>query len=162
VQRTASPPASLPALILGLLVLAAAATGAEQKPVRAVLLRGPHAVKGIPFLPPNLLPAFQGDYAFGEQEASVLLSTQALVLPREWRSLRCGALRVAEVPVDIGRTVCLAEAGEEPLFVFFSFQDPGVEWCGFVRAFRERFQYLRSFVRSDVEVPFPAFLEPGG
>jgi hypothetical protein len=161
-QRNACPSASMRALILGLLVLAAAATGAEQKPVRAILLRGPHAVKGIPFMPPNVLPAFQGDYALGERQVSVLFSAEALVLPREWQSLRCGELRLAEVPVDTGRTVCLAESADKPLFVFFSFQDPSAEWCGFVKAFRERFLYLRSFLHSDVEVPFPAFLEPGG
>jgi hypothetical protein len=162
VKRRAGPPVALPALLLCLLVLAAAVAGAEQGPLRAVLLRGPYPVKGIPFLPPNLLPAFQGDYALGEQQVSVLFSPEALVLPGEWKSLRCGPLKLAEVPVDTGRTVCLAEAGQEPLFLFFSFAGQDADWCGFVTAFRERFLYLRSFLRSGDEVPFPAFVQPGG
>jgi hypothetical protein len=161
VKRTASPPARLPALILWLLTLAAAFTGAEQRPARAFLLRGPQAVKEIPFLPPNLLPAFQADYSLGDEQVSVLFSAEALVLPREWRSLRCGALRLAEVPVDSGFTVCLAEAAGEPMFLFFSFPQPAGEWCPFITVFRERFLYLRGFRSGEDEVPFPAVLELG-
>jgi hypothetical protein len=161
VKRTASPPAKLSALILCLLALAAGFTAAEQVPARAILLRGPRAVKGIPFLPPNLLPAFQADYSLGGEQVSVLFSAEALVLPREWRSLRCGALRLAEIPVDSGFTVCLAEAAGEPLFFFFSFPQPGRDWCLFITTFRERFLYLRGFQGNEGEVPFPAVLDLG-
>ncbi len=160
-KRTASQPAKLPALVLWLLALAAAYTAAEQGPHRAILLRGPRAVKEIPFLPPNLLPAFRADYSLGGEQVSVLFSAEALVLPREWRSLRCGALRLSEVPVDSGFTVCLAESAGEPLFLFFSFPRPGLDWCLFVTAFRERFLYLRGFQGGGAEVPFPAVLELG-
>jgi hypothetical protein len=148
-----------PALILFLLVLAAVATGAETKP--AILQRGPLPVKGIPFLPPNVLPAFQGDYSLGGRRISVLFSSEALVLPREWKSLPCGPLRLAEVPEDDGRTFCLVEGAEEPLFLFFSFQSPGGDWCKFIEAFRAGFLYLRSFQSGGLEVPFPAMLEIG-
>lgn len=161
-KRTTRPLAAPPALILWLLVLAAAVTGAETKPARAILERGPLPVKGIPFLPPNVLPALQGDYSLGGERVSVLFSSEALVLPREWESLRCGALRLAEVPADTGRTVCLAEGAEEPLFLFFSFESPGGDWCVFIEAFRARFLYLRGFLGGGLEVPFPAILELGG
>jgi len=160
-KRTASLSARVSALTLWLLALAAAYTGAEQGPDRAILLRGPRAVKEIPFLPPNLLPALCAAYSLGGEQVSVLFSAEALVLPREWRSLRCGALRLAEVPVDSGFTVCLAESTGGPLFLFFSFPRPDLDWCLFVTAFRERFLYLRGFQGGEGEVPFPAVLELG-
>ena len=151
----------LTALILWLLALTAAYTGAEQDPARAILLRGPRAVKEIPFLPPNRLPALGADYSLGAEQVSVLFSAEALVLPREWQGLRCGGLRLAEVPVDSGLTVCLAESAGEPLFLFFSFPRPDLDWCRFVAAFRERFLYLRGFQGAEGEVPFPAVLQLG-
>jgi hypothetical protein len=149
-----------PALIVCLLVLAAAAAGAQTK--TAILERGPFPVKGIPFLPPNVLPAFLGDYSLGGKRISVLFSLEALVLPREWKSLLCGPLRLAEVPEDAGRTVCLVEGAEQPFFVFFSFESPGGDWCEFIKAFRARFLYLRGFQGGSADVPFPAILEIGG
>jgi hypothetical protein len=154
-------PARLSALVLGLLALAAAVAGTEQATGRAILLRGPQAVKEIPFLPPNLLSALRAAYSLRGEEVSVLFSAEELVLPREWRSLRCGALRLAEVPVDSGFTVCLAESAGGPLYLFFSFPRPGGDWCLFVTAFRERFLYLRGFRGGEEEVPFPALLELG-
>jgi hypothetical protein len=160
-KRTAGLPARLWALVSCLLAVAAVHAAAEQGPARAILLRGPRAVKEIPFLPPNLLPALRADYSLGGEQVSVLFSAETLVLPREWRSLRCGALRLAEVPVDSGFTVCLAESAGGPLFMFFSFPRSGGDWCLFVTAFRERFLYLRGYRGAEDEVPFPAVLELG-
>ncbi len=156
-----APPVRLSALVLWLLALAATGAGADQAPDRAILLRGPRAVKEIPFLPPNLLTALSADYSLRGEEVSVLFSAEELVLPREWPVLRCGALRLAEVPVDNGFTVCLAESTGGPLYLFFSFPRPGGDWCLFVAAFRERFLYLRGFKGGEEEVPFPALLELG-
>ena len=165
----------LAAWLAALLALAAAqAAGAQARPEpadspavpergSALLERGPLAVKGIPFLPPNSLPAFWAEYRVAGDFAEVWYTRQPLVLPAAWPKLRCGAWSLLLVTVDAGLAVCYAgplQEGEPAVYLFFSLAsgDPAAG-CGWVEAFLQRFRYLLAFAASGTEIPFPAVLE---
>lgn len=142
-----------------LLAALAAATpaGAQAQKGSALLVKGPYLVRGIPFLDPNSLPAYRGEYQTQEGRLEVLFTRQPLVLPQEWKSQRCGKLRLVQVPWENGYTVCYQD--EKGFFLFFSFSFAGPGRCAFIESFLQRFLYLLSFVQNEVDVPLPAVLE---
>ena len=147
-QATRARPADSPALL-------------ERE--TALLERGPLTVKGIPFLPSNVLPAYWAEYRVAGDPAEVWYTRQPLVLPAAWPKLRCGAFSLLLVPVDAGLVVCFAgplQEGEPAVYLFFSYASgEPASWCGWVEAFLQRFRYLLAFAASGTEVPFPAVLE---
>lgn len=151
----------LPALLL---LASALGAGAEQ----AILQRGPLPVRGIEFLPPNVLPAFRAEYLAGELRVTVLFTREPLVLPTGWPRTRCGPLFLRQVPTDSGLTLCWSGPlleGEAPAYLFFSFEEEpdggpdGGGACGWVEAFLPRFQRLLAYTSGSADLPFPAILE---
>jgi hypothetical protein len=140
---------------------------AQEQPARAVLLRGPISVKGIPVYTPNRIPAFAGEYSLevdsGQQPrtVTVLFTRQRLFIPEQWVLRRCGVLRLYAVPEY--ETFALCYQDERGFYLFFLFPDteePG-DWCAFTDRFIERFLFLYNFVDNETDVPFPAILQVG-
>jgi hypothetical protein len=153
----------------------------------AILREGPHPVRGIPYLSPNTLPAFEGVYllawaggrdatekgSVGSEDVSaamqfpeplgveVLYTREPLVLPAEWIPLRCGGLSFLRVTGEERYALCYCE--EQAHTVFFCFPEEGATplACRFAERFVRRFQVLLGFMEAMREPPFPAILQLG-
>ena len=150
------------AAALGVLLLcaaAAAAAGQSGQPGQAILQRGPLPARGIPFFPPNLLPAFRGEYLADEGRVVVYFTREQVVLPSGWRGVRCAQAPLVRVANEEVFTLCFVESGEAGYVLFFSFQSESFPWCAWAEAFLQRFRYLLAFTQSSSEVPFPAIFE---
>ena len=150
------------AAALGVLLLcaaAAAAAGQSGQPGQAILQRGPLPARGIPFFPPNLLPAFRGEYLAEEGRVVVYFTREQVVLPSGWRGVRCAQTPLVRVVNEEDFTLCFVESAEAGYVLFFSFQSESFPWCAWTEAFLQRFRYLLAFTQSSSEVPFPAIFE---
>jgi len=153
------------AAALGVLLLCAAAAaaagqpGQPGQPGQATLQRGPLPARGIPFFPPNLLPAFRGEYLAEEGRVVVYFTREQVVLPSGWRGVRCAQAPLVRVANEEDFTLCFVESGEAGYVLFFSFQSESFPWCAWTEAFLQRFRYLLAFTQSSSEVPFPAIFE---
>ena len=153
------PPARVLLIIVVLLYVLLALVllsplGAEQT---AILLIGPKELKGIDYLSPNVLPAFQGLYQLDEAEIQVVFTREPVLIPASWPTERCGDRQLYQIPGEDLTTFCYQDEQEQSHFFVFpeGFSDP----CAFVDVYSRRFQSLQSFVANPLDVPFPAILE---
>jgi hypothetical protein len=147
------------AVLAILLLLAGPPAGAQSG--QAILQRGPLAARGIPFLPPNVLRAYRGEYLAAETRIVVYFTRESLVLPAGWRPASCGQDTLLRVPDEEFPTFCYADPGEAGYSLFLSFESFEAEpfpWCAWTEAFLQRLRYLLAF---SSEVPFPAVIEYG-
>jgi hypothetical protein len=142
----------------------------------AILREGPVSVRGIPYLPPNVLSAFRGDYvidpgdggkgaplvrAFDTPEppaAVVVYTRRPLVLPEDWPAVRCRSLMLLQVRGEESYTLCYRDGNGYTLFFAFPETGQPPDACRFVESFVRRFQLLVGFLGEKREPPFPAIL----
>jgi hypothetical protein len=156
---------------LGLLLwLAAAAAWAQASGAlgQAILDRGPLAVHGLPFFPPNALQAYLGEYVVGAAgrdagglRVTVYFTREPLVLPAGWRPASCGQEALLRVSGEGEPSFCYVEPGEEGFALFLSFPGESFPWCPWSQAFLQRLRYLLAFSQGSPEIPFPAVFEYG-
>jgi hypothetical protein len=146
----------LAGLLLGILLWFAATVGAQAGP--SILQRGPLPVRGIPYLPPNVLPAYRGEYLAGESRIVVYFTREPLVLPGGWHPVPCGQDAPLRVAGEERLTFCYVEPGDAGYGLFVSFESESFPWCAWMEAFLQRLRYLLAFT-PPTEVSFPAVLE---
>ena len=140
----------------------AASGGQAQRAARmaqAVLERGPIAVRGLPFFPPNVLEADRGEYLAGQSRIEVFFTRAPLVLPAAWRKAGCGQEPFLRVQDEERPTFCYVEPGDGGYALFLSFETEDFPWCAWTQAFLLRLRSLLSFSQGPAEVPFPAIVE---
>jgi hypothetical protein len=126
---------------------------------QAILERGPVAVRGLPFFPPNVLEAHRAEYLAGKSLIEVYFTREPLVLPAGWRQARCGQEDLLRVLGHDSPTFCHVEPGDSGYAVFMSFEAEDFPWCAWARAFLQSLRSLLSFSQGPAEVPFPAVLD---
>ncbi len=161
-------------VLVTLLLLSAAAAGAQagqpasrgQAPpavplAQAVLESGPVAVRGLPFLPPNVLQADRAEYLAGKSLIEVYFTREPLVLPPGWRRQSCGPESLLRVEGEDRPTYCFVETGEGgyAYALFLAFDGEDFPWCSWTQAFLPRLRSLLAFSQGPAEAPFPAVLE---
>jgi hypothetical protein len=136
---------------------------------QAILERGPVAVRGLPFLPPNVLEAYKAEYLAGPSRIEVYFTREPLVLPAAWRKVRCGQEALLRVEDADSPTFCHAEPGDGgpahayAYVLFLSFETEDFPWCAWTQVFLQSLRSLLSFGQGPADVPFPAVLDyPGG
>ncbi len=137
-------------------------------------MSGPTPVKGIPVYSPNEIPAFRGVYSLTgtEQEGvhtqetaregrilTILYTREDLLVPSTWTSRRCGGWQLYQVIDYDTFTLCYRDERDFFLFFFFPEIREPAYWCGFIDPLINRFLFLFNFVRTEVDVPFPAILQ---
>lgn len=147
-------------LLAILLILSAASTEAQAG--QAILERGPVAVRGLPFFPPNVLEADRAEYLAGESLIEVYFTREPLVLPAGWRRERCGQESLLRVEGEERPVFCYVQPGEGGYALFLSFDSEGFPWCAWTQAFLQRLRSLLAFSQGPAETPFPAVLDYGG
>jgi hypothetical protein len=145
------------AALAALLILSAGTASAQAG--QAILERGPAAVRGIPFFPPNVLAADKGEYLAGQSRIEVYFTREPLVLPAGWRKAPCGQEALLRLDEEERPTFCYVEPGEGGYALFLSFETEAFPWCAWTLAFLQRLRSLLTFSQGPAEVPFPAILE---
>jgi len=148
---------ALSAALAILLSLAAGTAGAQGG--QAILERGPIAVRGIPFFPPNVLEADWGEYLTGQFRIEVYFTREPLALPGGWRKAPCGRETLLRLDGEEKPTFCYVEPGDGGYALFLSFESEAFAWCAWTQAFLPRLRSLLNFSQDPAEVPFPAILE---
>jgi hypothetical protein len=129
---------------------------------QAILERGPIPVRGIPFLPPNLLAAARGEYLAGQDRQDKIeayFTREPLVLPAGWRRVPCGQEALLRLEGEERPTFCCLEPGDGGYALFLSFEGEAFPWCSWTQAFLQSLRSLLSFSQGTGEVPFPAVLD---
>ncbi|MEW5816780.1 MAG: hypothetical protein AB1798_15470 [Spirochaetota bacterium] len=123
----------------------------------AVLQKGPLVKKGIPLLPPNIIPTFYGEYSYKNEIISLYYTREEIVPSKEWQAFTCGRKTHLRIPGE--RRVALFYDSGNNWYVFFSFP-PGIENpCLFSDLFIDRLNYFLGISGSSAVVPFPAVLQ---
>ena len=139
-----------------LLIAAASLLYGEEAP--ALLVRGPLRLRGIDLLAPNALAAFEGFYRYKEEEIRVIFTRDPLLRSGDWLSLSCGKLQLFKLPDEWERIFYYSNYRDISLLFVFN---PDFDlWCDFIGIFVERFSFLLGFTLHEVDIPFPAVLEP--
>jgi hypothetical protein len=136
---------------------------------RAILVRGAYAVKGLPFFPPNALPALTGTYgpdagsassAFRAGEISVWYTRETLVLGGTWKRADIGGSEAYFVERHQGPVVVLKSAGYYLFFELPAGTSPDdKDRASFVRAFDRKFLVFFANAATDAELSFPAYVD---
>ncbi len=144
-------------LLLPLLLLTAASQlyGGEEP---ALLIKSPAEIRGIDILAPNALVAYEGFYRYKEEEIRVIFTREPLLQSGEWLSLACGKLQLFKLPDEWERIFYYSN--NRNISLLFVFNPDFDLWCDFINIFVERFSFLIGFSVYEVDVPFPAVLEP--
>mgnify|MGYP000867928791 CR=1 FL=1 len=124
----------------------------------AVLQRGPLPRKSIPWIGPNALSCYFGEYRVGDEMIS-LYAVREFVPSSSWAAYSCGR-RLSLLRIESGEGLllfCQISGGFSFFFLFPSgFADP----CAFIEPFLSRFTYFAGASRSDFDqVSFPAIFE---
>lgn len=127
----------------------------EQKPV--LLVSGPEYTLGIPFLPPNALPAWKGRYLFKEETILVYYSTEDIILSGGWKSFFCGSREYRTAPYDAGVVAFIESPRGWSVFLFFKNKE--TPDCTFLEPFFNRLNY---FLGISEVFSFPAVIEIQG
>ena len=143
----------LPALLL---LTAASLLYGEETP--ALLVRGPLRLRGIDLLAPNALAAFEGFYRYKEEGIRVIFTRDPLLRSGDWLSFPCGKLQLFKLPDEWERIFYYSN--NRDIFLLFVFNPDFDLWCDFIGIFVERFSFLLGFSLHEIDVPFPAVLEP--
>ena len=157
--------ASLPAQIGA----ASAGTSPTSDTRRAILVRGAYAVKGLPFFPPNALPALTGIYgpdtgsagpASRADEISVWYTREALVLGGTWKRTDIGGSEAYLIERPQGPVIVLKSAGYYLFFELPAGTSPDDKGrASFVRAFDRKFLVFFTNAATDAELSFPAYVD---
>ena len=142
---------------LGIVILTGTAVYAETAETLAVLERGPLLKTGVPFIGPNSLPYYYGEYRLGESKKVEVFSASDLVPLTGWKSFSCGQTALLEVPSVSGRVFFFQ--AEENLFVFFRFPISEESPCVFISRFIIKYRYFLGLSRMGGYTTFPAVLE---
>jgi len=147
---------SKPLLLFFLLLTAASLLYGEEAP--ALLIKSPTEIRGIDIIPPNALVAYEGFYRYKEEEIRVIFTKDPLLRSSDWLSLSCGKLQLFKLPDEWERIFYYSN--NRDIFLLFVFSPDFDLWCDFIGIFVERFSFLLGFSLHEVDVPFPAVLEP--
>ncbi len=126
---------------------------------QAILERGPVAVRGLPFFPPNVLEADRAEYLAGHSLIEVYITREPLVLPVGWRKASCGQEALLRVEGEDRPTYCFVEPGEGGYALFLAFESDDFPWCAWTQAFLPRLRSLLAFGQGRADAPFPAVLD---
>ena len=129
----------------------AAPDAAERQP--ALLLRGPHYMRGLPFFDKNSIPVWQGVYGFDNKEIFAYYSETQLTLPAYWEPYICRGLVFLSRDYENGRVYALENHQQRTLFVHFP--DPEFPVDDFLTVFFNRLNY---FAGVSSVFSFPAVL----
>ncbi len=157
-----------PRLALSLVVLLAMATGgaraqtpppASSKPASARLLKGPTAVRGLPFFGQNAIAALSGEYAVGQRRVKVWSCRSPVFYSPAWKPTQTdlGASTRAFLLARPEGPVLAFSAGSFTLFVELPADSPSLR--RFSVALERRFAVFFVNAASDAELSFPAFVE---
>jgi hypothetical protein len=136
---------------------AAAQSAVSNAPNRAILARGPIPVNGIPYFPPNALPALEGEYRFREATVDVFFTREILYFPAAWSKARYGEASVFEL--KSGGRVVVAYRDASGYYLILDFP-PNAAWASrFLAAFRSRFEFFRRSAKTEADLSFPAVVE---
>jgi hypothetical protein len=137
-----------------------AGSGQAAAPVSpARLLRGPDAVRGLPFFGPNAIAALRGEYDLGVGHALVWSCRGAVVLGAAWKAAQAEAGSSSRPFLLAGaeRTVFALVADRYVLFVELPADLPATRRFAF--ALDRDFHTFFENAPTDAELSFPAFVE---
>ena len=143
-------------LLLLLFLTAASLLYGQETP--ALLIKSPTEIRGIDILAPNALVAYEGFYRYKEEEIRVIFTSDPLLQSEEWLPFPCGKLQLFKLPDEWERIFYYSN--NRDISLLFVFNPDFDLWCDFIGIFVERFSFLLGFSLHEVDVPFPAVLEP--
>lgn len=141
------------------------------RPGRALLVQGARAVKGLPGLGRNALPALAGEYSYLPAKSggaalavSVWYTREPVPVPPAWSAAPCekrpaGYAAWASPPEPDGSVVWALQAQGFTLFI----RAPGgmADPCAFASVFAERVSFFERYAERPEDSSFPAVLEIG-
>ena len=136
---------------------AADSENGETERELGVLLRGPLIKKGIPFLYPNALPVFYGEYTYRKVKILVYFTEEEIVRSDSWQPFECPKRTLYRLERE--EKLLLYFRNENGWSVFFSMPEKIETPCRFIDKFLDRFLYFRSISRDRNIATFPAVLE---
>ncbi len=144
----------------------------------ALLNDGPELVRGLPFLPANVIPHYRGHYEYQKSDIEVFYTEREIVRFSDWQAANCGRYRLYRVsrvsrstpasqsagaddqiegvrPI-VTRPVFLYQTDEYSLFIRVEQQ----YLCTFFSRFMSKFIYFRSVENiPSSRPPFPAVVD---
>jgi hypothetical protein len=135
----------------------------------AVLVSGPVARRGLPFLPPNIIEYQRAIYETDSGQVEVFYSEDAVFRPEGWSDTSCGGRELALVSAAAPRVLYHTWDGGRHAFFRFSAdaasqQIPPTataakpDECQFITTFLERFAFFLRTTSPAALAPFPAVL----
>lgn len=124
----------------------------------SVLQSGPIYRKGIPFFPPNAIPAFYGIYTFNDAEVTVYYTEKRIPRSEEWEEFVCLGNRGLLLPEQTGTVMVYPPVQDDDWTLFIAYNGEREDFCRFVDTFIRRFQYFYGISRDKSIPPFPAVL----
>jgi hypothetical protein len=163
-QRTF--PIRIVTLAFALMLLPPLVSPAQAKDIRAdtraVLVSGPLPAAGIPWFPPNALPAITGRYRLGKETIGVFFTREILYFTPEWLANSYDDLKVRERVMPLpgaGERMVAAWRDEKGFIILLDFPRESDWKAAFIRIFRTRFSFFLQSIKSDDELSFPAILD---
>lgn len=129
----------------------------EQEQELGVLLKGPLIRKGIPFLYPNAIPVFYGEYEYQNKKIIIYFTEEEIVRSDSWAPFECPERILYRIKRE--ERLVLYFRDENEWSVFFSMHSELETPCRFIDKFLERFLYFRTIARGESIATFPAVLE---
>jgi len=145
---------------------------------RAVLTRGPDALRGLPFFAPNAIPSLRVEYliiaadsspedaasavdpARAEPLVRVWFTREAVVLGRDWKETRSGGRQAWSLARAEGLPVLALLHERYALFLELPQDDARMR--AFAAALERRFSVFFENAPSDADLSLPAFVEFSG
>jgi hypothetical protein len=125
----------------------------------SVLLRGPIRRKGLPYIYPNALTTYFGEYDFRGEMVTLFYAEGNVVPDEEWEPFVCTNTRLFVIPGGSGTTLFYRNsAGWVVIFSVPEGARSGADICPFITVFLDRFTYFRGISRQSGAVSFPAVL----
>lgn len=136
-----------------------AQASAQAGPPLARLVRGPEALRGLPFFGPNVLPALKVDYDLAGMAVKVWSCRSPLVYGAEWSAPEkagTGGARLRFLARPAGSVLALAGDGYT---LFLESPGDGPSLRRFALALERQFKPFFLNARGDAELSFPAFVD---
>ncbi len=145
------------------LQLAAQNQNEPQSQDVALLVDGPKAARGIPFVPPNVIQHYKGTYEYFDSKIIVYYTEKEIVRFSSWELLSCGSYRVYRInnkktnaPADPMLPIYYYQSEDYSLFL----QVSSDYMCTFLQRFMSKFIYFRSVQDLPTDrPPFPAVVD---